>query len=346
MGVRFIEGDCRSFLPEIPDDSFGCIVTSPPYLGLRDYGVSGQLGREGTMQEYLASMVAVCRELRRVLDPTGTFWLNIGDSWANDGKWGGRSGGQYAYLNDMNQVRVGRNKIKTGLKPKDLTLMPARLALLLQEDGWWVRSHIIWYKTNAMPSGVKDRPVHAYDEIFLLTKSARYFYDADAVRVPALADSVARRSRRRSQGYSPPGQPAHKGTAAARPPTRLHRNSLQFGLEARWDKMTRAEQRENGANLRDVWEIAPESYPGHPAVFPSELVRRCLLAGCPPGARVLDPFAGSGTVGVVADQLGYDATLIELSPEYIDLAKERLDNDAPLLNTLRTDEQLPLFTTG
>ena len=338
MGVQFIQGDCRSILPTLPADSIGCIVTSPPYYGLRDYSIEKQLGRELSMQQYLAHQVEVCRELRRVLDPVGTFWLNIGDSWANDGKWGGKSSGQYAYLNELNQTRVGRQKLKTGLKPKDLTLMPARLALSLQADGWWVRSHIIWYKRNPMPSGVKDRPVHAYEEIFLLTKNQQYYYNADAVRTPALPDSVARRARKRTTAYAPSGMRPQNGSSVG-PRAKLHRTSIQHGLERRWDNMTRAEQIENGANLRDVWEIAPEGYPGHPAAFPPELVRRCLAAGCPPGAKVLDPFAGAGTTGLVADRHGHDAILIDLSPEYIALAKERIENDAPLFNQLQSKQE-------
>ncbi|HWQ32274.1 MAG TPA: site-specific DNA-methyltransferase, partial [Blastocatellia bacterium] len=175
------QGDALAVLKTLPDESIHCCVTSPPYFGLRDYGVVGQIGLEDSIEDYLERIVAVFREVRRVLRSDGTLWLNIGDSYANDTKWGGKSG-------KLNQTSAaggyGGQRLKrvTGLKPKDLMMMPARVAMALQEDGWFLRADIIWHKTNPMPESVHDRPTRAHEYLFLLTRSSRYFYDAEAIR--------------------------------------------------------------------------------------------------------------------------------------------------------------------
>ena len=225
-------------------------------------GESDMIGLEPTWDEHLANLLDVFAEVRRVLRPDGTFWLNYGDAYANDGKWGGETGGKLAYLPGRDRKRVGREKRRTGLKPKDLIMMPARLAIALQAQGWWVRSEIVWHKPNSMPESVADRPTSAHEKVFLLTKSARYWYDADAVRV-------------KGAGSHPRGT----GGKAVRNTDRndAHRNAVKiFGSG-------------KGANLRNVWSICPASFPGaHFATFPEELARRCIAAGCPPAGKRCD----------------------------------------------------------
>lgn len=307
--IRVLEGDVREILPTLPADSFDCIVTSPPYFGLRDYGVEGQIGLESALPEYLDTMVAVCRELRRVLKPQGTFWLNIGDSYA--GSWGARGRRETASDDSSWHISQIKNHPKrasgtgimkmAGLKPKDLMMVPARLALALQADGWWVRSEIVWHKPNPMPESITDRPTSAHKKIFLLTKNERYFFDAAAVRE---ADS---------------GRPSGNGFV------RQHRLSYDGrGAEEQWLPG-------GGRNIRNVWTMATQPFKeAHFATFPPEIAERCIKAGCPASGHVLDPFGVAGTSGLVADRLQRDATLIELNPEYADLARRRISGDAPL----------------
>jgi len=295
-------GDVRDVLPTLPADSVDCIVTSPPYWGLRDYGNDGQLGLEATPEEYVANLVGVFRELRRVLKPSGTAWLNLGDSYANDTKWGGSSGGKHR-LALHGQTGIGRLKVSTGLKSKDLVGIPWRVAFALQADGWWLRSDIIWSKPNPMPESVTDRPTKAHEYLFLLTKSARYYFDADAVREAAIYEGTVAKASNPDTAKN--GQ---KGTYGA----------TAFGF-TQHDTVVGA-----GRNLRSVWIIATRPYPGaHFAVFPPELPERCIKAGCPEGGVTLDPFAGSGTVGMVANRLSRRAILIDLNPEYLSQQMKR-----------------------
>jgi len=317
--VRILVGDVRERLREIPDESVHCIVTSPPYWGLRDYGVDGQLGLETDFQDYIEAMVAVFAEARRVLRQDGTLWLNLGDCYANDGKWGGSSSGVMA--KDLHgKTGVGRGKRKTGLKPKDLMMMPARVVLALQEDGWWLRSEIVWAKPNPMPESVVDRPTSSHEKLFLLTRSERYFYDADAVREPAIGQNEHDLT---GPGYSAPGQSRQAGSRKRGVPPR----------HAQYESSDRASLdgvgRGAGRNLRNVWTIATSPFQeAHFATFPPELPERCIKAGCPAGGTVLDPFGGAGTTALVADRLKRHAILIELNPDYAEIARKRLEHDA------------------
>ena len=311
-----LKGDVRDVLPTLPSDHYDCVVTSPPYWGLRDYGVEGQIGLEPTMQGYLDTMVSVCRELRRVLKPEGTFWLNIGDSYsgsANIGRndagrdIGGRGGN---ILGSGNPGKQGSIQKSSGLKPKDLCMIPNRLAILLQEDGWYVRSEIIWHKPNPMPESVRDRPTSAHEKVWLLTKSPKYYYDADAIKEKSTGQTGAAADfKRNTKDHVIPNQ-----TVAQH---RLDRKSTEdSGMK----------------NVRNVWSISPKPFKGaHFATMPPDLVERCIKAGCPVGGNVLDPFGGSGTTGVVAARLQRKYTLIELNADYIALANARIDNEAPLL---------------
>ena len=334
MTTYLFVGDCRNILLTLPTDSFDCIVTSPPYWGLRDYGINGQIGLEPTLDGYVETLAIIARELWRVLKPSGTFWLNIGDCYAHDGKHGGETGGKQAYLDDGNRKRVGRGKRVTNLKPKDLCLVPARVALRLQTDGWWLRSEIIWAKPNAMPESVTDRPTCAHEKVFLLSKSERYFYDADAIReaesVPDWDDGsrvfggVNKAGANVAHGERTAGRRAGPRKRGLPPRHASYSSSDQSGLDA--------VGRGSGRNARNVWTIATQPYRGaHFATMPPNLAERCIRAGCPDGGHVLDPFAGTGTTGMVADRLGRHATLIDINPAYGELQRSRIQDDAPLL---------------
>ena len=457
------QGDVLDRLREMPDESVHCCVTSPPYWGLRDYGVDGAYGLEPTLDEYIERMVEVFREVRRVLRKDGSLWLNLGDayagSWGNYGGQGEANGQRHknterfdrpAYAD--NGRRPPQSYSNNGLKPKDLIGLPWRVAFALQADGWWLRSDICWHKLNPMPESVRDRPTRAHEYVFLLTKSARYFYDADAIREPIAESRIARISQE-SFWEQTCGEKDHRNGVN---PNRSARQSLEnlahkadkqrghsrrhAGFNDRWDAMSKDEQQAMGANKRTVWGIATQPYTGaHFATYPEKLVEPCILAGTsvrgvcgstdgghlgndgangntrndyggqsrwndyvpptttgwqptcgapwervvdresielrpnsgsirgnspssnasmggaqrgamavktqttgwqptcdhdaePIPATVLDPFCGSGTTGVVALRHGRSFIGIELNPEYVELARQRVMGDAPLLN--------------
>ena len=315
MSVRILLGDCRERLRGLPDGMAQTCVTSPPYFGLRDYGVDGQMGLEATPDEFIAGMVAVFREVRRVLRDDGTLWLNLGDSYANDGKWGGSTGGKHV-SSLHGDSGVGRQKRTTGLKPKDLIGIPWRVAFALQADGWYLRQDIIWHKPNPMPESVRDRCTKAHEYVFLLSKGPRYYFDADAIKAVG--------------GRRAPGHKSHKGQAAYENGDAKHRTKA--GLVAYAEREREREARgEVGAtrNKRSVWTVATQPFKeAHFATYPPELIEPCILAGSPRGGVVLDPFGGAGTTGLVADRLGRNAVLIELNPEYAEIARRRLAGDA------------------
>lgn len=314
MSVRIIEGDARFKLVDLPAESIDCCVTSPPYYGLRDYGVAGQIGLEPTPDAYIAEMVAVFREVRRALKSTGTLWLNLGDSYAGSGK-----GGNRLY----------------GMKAKDLLMIPARVALALQADGWWLRSEIIWSKPNPMPESVTDRPTSSHEKIYLLAKSERYFFDADAVAEPAIYSGLTGQN---ASGFKNPENfnGKHKeGYRSNRSDKQRGHSRRHAGFNDRWDAMSRAEQCSGRRNIRNVWTVATHPYAeAHFATFPPTLIEPCIKAGCPKGGTVLDPFGGAGTTGLVADRLGRHAILVELNPKYAAMAGKRIRGDAPLFVTV------------
>lgn len=290
--VTVYVGDALTTLRELDDESVDCCVTSPPYWGLRDYGVEGQLGMEATPAEFVANMVSVFTEVRRVLASHGTLWLNLGDTYAANRTY------QVTHTRDQNNdSNRGGMSIPDGLKEKDLIGVPWRVALALQEDGWWLRSDIVWAKPNPIPESVTDRPTRSHEYVFLLSKRAHYYYDSLAVREPA---EWRRWGDQTSPKYE--DRPGVKGHSIA------PRTLSELDLE---------ERRAAGKNLRDVWSIKPQPYAdAHFATFPEELVRRCILCGCPKDGVVLDPFAGSGTTLLVARKERRHAIGIELSEEY------------------------------
>lgn len=276
MGTKFLQGDCLEVLQGLPDVSINCCVTSPPYYGLRDYGVNGQIGLEETPDEYIEKLVNVFREVKRVLRDDGTLWLNIGDSYAGSNKGvmadGSVVGGSKQKTNKGTiQGSIPKTRKIEGAKPKDLIGIPWMLAFALRSDGWYLRQDIIWHKPNPMPESVKDRCTKAHEYIFLLSKSDRYYFDSGAIQEPAVS--------------------VHEGSR----------------------------------NRRSVWTVATKTYKGaHFATFPEELIKPCILAGCPENGTVLDPFGGAGTTALVSDNLGRNSVIIELNTEYIELAKDRL----------------------
>lgn len=316
--IKIVIGDCLESMRGMDSESVHCCVTSPPYWGLRDYGHEGQIGLESTPEAYVARMVEVFREVRRVLRDDGTLWLNLGDSYANNGardssKVGGFTG---------DRIRRGvkgtmdsrPREIPDGLKPKDLVGIPWRVAFALQADGWWLRQDIIWHKPNPMPESVRDRCTKAHEYVFLLAKSERYYYDAEAV-VEA-ADTAGKiggftPNAALAAGKKPSGNMiAEKGASYVRPDTR---------------------------NRRSVWTVTTKPFKGaHFATFPPDLIEPCILAGCPVGGTVLDPFGGAGTTGLVAQRHGRNAVLCELNPQYTKMAGERIKNDSPMFSFVET----------
>jgi DNA modification methylase len=291
---NLLVGDNRKTLATLPDGVAQTCVTSPPYWGLRDYGHDEQIGLEQTPDEYVAQLVTVFREVRRVLSDDGTLWLNLGDSYANAS--GGTAGGQGATSQRAGRANVEsqrRASCPSGLKPKDLVGIPWRVAFALQADGWYLRSDIIWAKPNPMPSSVKDRPTCAHEHVFLFAKSERYYYDADAIAEPATG-------RASGNGFK-----------------RDHRISQGAGRDTQWEG---ADTR----NARNVWTICSKPYGGaHFATMPPALAKRCILAGSRPGDTVIDPFFGSGTTGESAEALGREWIGCELQEDYVPLINER-----------------------
>jgi DNA modification methylase len=381
-------GDCRALLRDLPDESVNCVVTSPPYWGLRDYGVDGQLGLEATPEEYVALMVEVFSDIRRVLRADGTLWLNLGDSYVSappgnkredlarsrDVKgparrrraWNagaasihptrgargdrlanghGKMTARKTFRRDGAAVGGPAHLSAPDLKLKDKVGIPWRVAFALQAEGWYLRSDIIWAKPNPMPEAVLDRPTSAHEYVFLFSKSPRYFYDAKAIREP-----VTGRSHPRGDGVNPKAGPKDdaRNDQGLKTSTRFGRGDgfragknetsngvlgehrTRAGFNERW--RTKQNASFSGAvtelvderNKRSVWTIATEPYArAHFATFPKKLVEPCILAGCPPGGLVLDPFGGSGTVGEVAEVLGRRWILLELNPAYAEMARAR-----------------------
>ncbi|WGV20470.1 site-specific DNA-methyltransferase [Pseudomonas putida] len=305
---RILVGDCIEMMRTLPDQSVHTCITSPPYFGLRDYGVDGQIGLEASPRAFIESLVAVFREVRRVLRDDGTIWVNIGDSYANDTKWGGSTSGKHVSAMHGNSG-IGRRRTHTGLKSKDLIGIPWRLAIALQDDGWYLRQDIIWHKPNPMPESIKDRCTKAHEYLFLLSKNHRYYFDQDAIREPARAQAATESASRRNSFAR-----ETKYTDGEHGQTAQHRTGR--------DDVDYDETR----NKRSVWTVATASFKGaHFATFPPDLIRPCVLAGSPRGGMVLDPFGGAGTTALVAMQEGRQSVICELNPEYAALARQRLD---------------------
>lgn len=415
MTVRIITGDCRAVMASLPSDSVHCIVSSPPYWGLRDYQVEpsiwggaldcehnwadssvtrkgstngratstlqsagsektvgvgsandvgetkqyrrdasnicnkcgawrGSFGFEPTPEMFVEHMVAIFREAHRVLRPDGTLWLNLGDSYA--GSWGAqgtpetRTGISRRQTENGQRITSGAGTIRSpGLKPKDLVGIPWRVAFALQADGWWLRQEIVWSKPNPMPESVTDRCTKAHEHIFLLAKSDRYYFDAEAISEPVTGSTLERLAQPNLEGqegsWRVPGKtngpmkakvPKRSGNIERKPPSARgvpEDGNGALGGSIPWEGMTR--------NKRSVWTVPTMPFKeAHFATFPPALVEPCILAGCLEGGTVLDPFGGAGTTGLVADRLKRNAILIELNPDFADMARRRINKDAGL----------------
>jgi DNA modification methylase len=297
-----LTGDVLEQLKTLDDESVNCVVTSPPYWGLRDYGQDGQLGLEQEPEEYISNMVDVFREVRRVLTDDGTFWLNIGDSYSGSGK--GPAGNLGKANNERHLEHKTGGIVPKGTKPKDLVGIPWMLAFALRADGWYLRQDIIWSKPNPMPESVTDRCTKSHEYIFLLTKSRKYYYDNEAIKEPSVSNpKTAINARFGGNKYGDSDDPKH---------------ATKSGNI--WKPTTTR-------NKRDVWVIATQPFKGsHFAVMPEKVAETCVLAGCPEEGVVLDTFFGSGTVGVVALKHNRRYIGIELNPEYVEIAQARINS--------------------
>lgn len=342
-------GDALAVLRTLETGSVHCCVTSPPYFGLRDYGMDGQIGLEDTPDAYVARLVEVFREVRRVLRDDGTLWLNLGDSYSSrpNGSLGVSTSPHEiaSHVESRRANALRKNSTPHGLKHKDLVGIPWRVAFALQANGWYLRQDIIWSKPNPMPESVTDRCTKSHEYIFLLSKSPRYYYDAEAVKEPVSGDPEARRNSWGTKNYAVPGQKPQKrlsrsgnkerkpGSARGCPES----SPSNVCGSIPWEGATR--------NRRSVWSVATRPFRGaHFAVFPPEIVRPCILAGCPAGGTVLDPFTGSGTCWLVAAQLGRAFVGVELNLDYVRMARRRVMESAGLLAS--APEALPLLAGG
>lgn len=337
-----LHGDALTRLKELPDNSVHCCVTSPPYWGLRDYGVIGQLGMEKTPEEYISNMVAVFREVKRVLRNDGTLWVNIGDSY-----WGGKGKSAQAWstehtdretingnqhqISGKGQTRPSDGKHKS-IKPKDLVGIPWMLAFALRSDGWYLRQDIIWSKPNPMPESVTDRCTKSHEYIFMLSKSSKYYYDAEAIKTEAKESTIKRLSQdidNQKGSTRVPGKTNGNMKAVIKTDKQRGHSRKHAGFNERWDNMSSTEQMSMGANKRSVWEVATKPFSeAHFATFPEELIVDCIKAGCPIDETILDPFFGAGTTGLVARKLGRNYIGIELNEKYIkEIAEPRLKRE-------------------
>ena len=316
--VNILIGDCRNLLREMPEKSVHTCVTSPPYFGLRDYGMDDQIGLEQTPEAFVAEMVAVFREVKRVLRDDGTLWLNLGDSYASyrDGKatpdtTRGDSEGTLVPKGSAKN-RMASTFAGSSIKHKDLIGIPWRVALALQADGWYLRQDIIWHKPNPMPESVTDRCTKAHEYIFLLSKSPQYYFDHEAIKEISV-DPESHKGMKKRSADKRDGDPYFA--------TRVG-NSAEGKI---YDKR----------NKRSVWTVTTKPFKGaHFATFPPDLIEPCILAGCPEGGTVLDPFGGAGTTGLVANRNNRNAILCELNPDYVQICENRISEQTPLFNSV------------
>ena len=307
MNYEIKIGDSLDVLKTMDEQSIHCCVTSPPYWALRNYDMAGQLGQESTPEEYVDHLVEIMREVKRVLRDDGTLWLNLGDSYVGTGAKGKHKDPKYKDGRNGQQDKANNNKVQ-GLKPKDMIGIPWRVAFALQADGWYLRSDIIWHKNNCMPIPVKDRPTSSHEHIFLLAKSRKYYYDKDAILEPLMNPNR----------IDKPGTSGFGGIKHTNNKEQVPHNAYSGTL---YDAT-----KLKGKNKRDVWTVPTGSYKGaHFAVYPPKLIEPCVLAGCPDGGTVLDPFSGSGTTGVVALQNGKEYIGIELNSEYAKISEDRIN---------------------
>jgi len=314
--IKILQGSCIDKIKELEDNSIDCVVSSPPYFGLRDYGVDGQFGLEKSYKDYIANTVKVFETFKPKLKDTATIWWNIGDSYHNYRPTNNKQG---LYRNpdypkqsiagnrqDLPKYSLKRNQRYQEIKEKDLMMIPNRVAIALQEAGWYIRSEIIWHKPNPMPESVRDRPTSCHEKIWLITKNKKYYYDAASIKEPCKTFDKNIRDRDTTKLNNTPGRTRMAG---------LKKNNYTV------------------KNKRNVWTVTTKPFKGaHFATFPKDLIEPCIKAGCPEGGVVLDPFGGAGTTGIVAAINNRNAVLIELNSEYIKLAEDRIEKELGLFN--------------
>jgi DNA modification methylase len=298
--IKIIQGNCVDKIKELEDNSIDCVVSSPPYFGLRDYGNDEQFGLEKTYQDYLANTVKVFETFKPKLKDTATIWWNVGDSYSS----GKRKSNISQSLRGNTNYGVTRTPVQNGIKEKDLLMIPNRVAIALQDAGWYIRSEIIWHKPNPMPESVTDRPTSCHEKIWLITKNKKYYYDADIIKEPCKTFDKNIRDRDTTKLNNTPGRTKMAG---------LKKNNYIM------------------KNKRNVWTVTTKPCrEAHFATFPKDLIEPCIKAGCPENGTVLDPFGGSGTTGIVAALNNRNAVLIELNQDYIDIANKRIDKELGL----------------
>ena len=300
--IKIIQGNCVDKIKELEDNSIDCVVSSPPYFGLRDYGNDEQFGLEKTYQDYLANTVKVFETFKPKLKDTATIWWNVGDSYSS----GKRKSTTNQSLRGNTNYGVTRTPVQNGIKEKDLLMIPNRVAIELQDAGWYIRSEIIWHKPNPMPESVTDRPTSCHEKIWLITKNKKYYYDYKSIKEPAKDWGTRERKKGSAFVDGTPGRSKQSGG-----------KNCNFAIE--------------GKNKRNVWTVTTKPCrEAHFATFPKDLIEPCIKAGCPENGTVLDPFGGSGTTGIVAALNNRNAVLIELNQDYIDIANKRIDKELGL----------------
>jgi len=299
--IKIFQGNCMDKIKELEGNSIDCVVSSPPYFGLRDYGVDGQFGLEKTFEDYIANTVKVFETFKPKLKDTATIWWNVGDSYSS----GKRTSTTNQSLRGGKDYGVTRTPIQNGIKEKDLLMIPNRVAIALQEASWYIRSEIIWHKPNPMPESVRDRPTSCHEKIWLITKNKKYYYDADAIKEPTTDSYKGKRGLLKK------------------------RNKTQSAMKDRVFNIPYHPS--NTKNKRNIWTVTTKPFKGaHFATFPKDLIEPCIKAGCPENGTVLDPFGGSGTTGIVAALNNRNAILIELNQNYIDIANKRIEKEVGL----------------
>lgn len=306
---KIYQGDAREILKKIPSEFANCCVTSPPYYGLRDYKIKGQIGLEKTPEEYIEKLVCVFREVKRILKKDGTLWVNIGDCYAGSGGCGSK---EYHEKKHTQFGKPDRNPMKyqppkkieisiRNLKPKDLIGIPWMLAFALRTDGWYLRQDIIWSKPNPMPESVKDRCTKSHEYVFLLSKSRQYYFDNDSIKENTITNDNSNRDRDNSKLNNTPGRTRMGG---------LIKNNYEY------------------RNKRSVWEINTKPFnESHFATFPPKLIEPMILAGCPRDGIIIDPFSGAGTTGLVSKKLNRHYILIDINPEYCEMENRRINGE-------------------
>lgn len=308
--TKLIIGDALTELRRLPDECVDMCVTSPPYYMLRNYGIDGQIGLEKTVADYINNLVCVFREVRRVLKDSGTLWINISDSYAGSGKNAGNQKPCVKMRKELQHLGDDLPKTSISVPAKNMLLIPQRLVIALQDDGWIVRQDIIWHKPNPMPESVRDRCTKSHEYIFLLTKSPHYYYNAEAIAEPVAESTIKRVSQKAVL-------PRYGGKKYTETPDKFYRTKSGKAYDFRAMR-----------NKRDVWTISTHGFKGaHFATFPEILAEMCIRAGCPDGGTVLDPFFGAGTVGVVAKRMNRQCIGIDINESYIELARERIEGN-------------------